>query len=214
MEKKITNIENYTEVNLYTIEDAIKWAMKNGGPFGWDFSDEKLSKYMSANSGNDVNVERHAWKVERVHLSYNGVRTPLYFNVGVLGAYAPHYSIYPEGDETMSLVEYMNLFKALGELAKYKREHPRARNRGIKKSLKERVEYELRELMFFYKNYGVGEAIFSYKWGENPQEVFVLKDGSPFIKVNLEDFMKGYALQDILRMKEVLKNISFFYPKR
>lgn len=210
---KIANLEDYVETNLGVVEDAINWSEKNGGYFGWDFSDKKLSDYMSANSGHDVKAERHASKVERVYLSYEGVKIPLYFNVGVLGAYASHYCVYPEGDETMNLVKYIGLFEALGDLAKYKREHPRARNRGVKKSLKERVEYKLEELMFFYKNYGLGETIFSYEWRKNPQEVFILKDDKPFIKVNLEDFMKGYALQDILRMREVLKNISFFYPK-
>ena len=213
MKKKIANLENYVETNMGDIENALNWAMRNGGILGWEFSDNKLSDYMSANSGHEVKAERHAWKVERVYFSYDGVKIPLYFNVGVLGVYAPQYSIYPEGDETISLVKYTTLFKALGDLAKYKREHPRARNRGVKKSLKERVEYELRELAFFYKNYGVREEIFSYEWGENPHEVFVLKGGKPFIKVNLKDFEKGYALEDILRMKEVLKNISFFYPK-
>ena len=211
---KIANIENYVEVNMGVIEDAMSWAEKNGGPIGWEFSDNKLSEYMSANSGHSIKTERYPSAVEKVLLSYEGVKIPLRFKVGFLGVYVPHYCIFPEGHESHGLIKYMGLFKALGDLAKYKWEHPRARNRGVKKSLKERVEYELSELMFFYKNYGVGEEIFSYEWGENPQEVFILKGGKPFIKVNLKDFMKGYALEDILRMKDVMKNISFFYPKK
>ena len=68
--------------------------------------------------------------------------------------------------------------------------------------------------MFRYENHRLGMVKLSYKWGENPQEVFILKDNRPFIKVNLEDFKKGYVLRDILRMRGVLKNISFFYPKK
>ena len=212
--KKIAKLENYVKINMGVIEDAIKWAEKNGGLFDWNFSDKKLSDFMSANGGDNIEAKRHPSKIEKVLLTCDGVKIPLYFNVGFLGAYAPHYSIFPEGDETMSLVKYMSLFKALGDLSKYRREHPHSRNRGVKKSLKERVEYELKELVFFYKNYGVGKVTLSYEWGENPQEVFILKDENPFIKVNLKDFEKGYALEDILRMKEVLKNISFFYPKK
>lgn len=211
---KITDLEKYVKINMGNIENAINWAERNGGHFGWEFSDEKLSEYMSANSGHDIKAERYNTKVERVYLSYDGVKIPLYFNVGVLGAYAPHCCIFPEGDETMNLVKYTSLFKALGDLSKYKKEHPSAKGGVAKKSLKVRVKYELEELMFLYKNYGLGEATFSYEWGENPQEVFILKNDKPFIKVNLEDFMKGYALRDILRMREVLKNISFFYPKK
>ena len=100
------------------------------------------------------------------------------------------------------------------DLSKYKKEHPSAKGGVVKKSLKVRVKYELEELMFLFEYYRLGKFEFSYEWGENPQEVFILKDDKPFIKVNLKDFEKGYALEDILRTKEVLKNISFFYPRR
>ena len=210
---KIANLENYVEINLGVIENAINWAERNGGPFGWDFSDEKLSKYMSANSEHDVKTERHNTKVERVYLSYDGVKIPLYFNVGFLGMYTPHSHIFPDGDETMNLVKYTSLFKALGDLSKYKKEHPSAKGGVTQKSLKVRVKYELEELMFLFEYYRLGKFEFSYEWGENPQEVFILKDDKPFIKVNLKDFEKGYALQDILRMRDILKNISLFYSK-
>ena len=67
--------------------------------------------------------------------------------------------------------------------------------------------------MNIFEYYRLGKFEFSYEWGENPQEVFILKDDKPFIKVNLKDFEKGYALQDILRMRDILKNISLFYSK-
>lgn len=210
---KIENLENYVEINLGDIDNAINWTERNGGPFGWDFSDEKLSKYMSANSEHDVKVERHSTKMERVYLSYDGMKIPLYFNVDFLGTYTPHCHIFPDGDETMSLVKYTSLFKALGDLSKYKKEHPSAKGGVTQKSLKVRVEYELEELMFLFEYYRLGKFEFSYEWGENPQEVFILKDDKPFIKVNLKDFEKGYALQDILRMRDILKNISLFYSK-
>ena len=210
---KTMKLEDYVEINLGVIENAINWAEKNGGPFGWDFSSERLSKYMSENSKRDVKVERHVSKIERVYLSYDGVKIPLYFDVGFLSVYPSSYCVFPEGDESMGLLKYMSLFKSLGDLAKYKREHPCARNREVKKSLKERVEYELKELMFLYKNHNLGKPELSYERGENPREVFILRDDKPFIKVDLKDFEKGYALLDILRMRDVLKNISFFYPK-
>lgn len=211
---KITNLENYVKINLGVIENAINWIERNSGLFSWEFSDKKLAEYISTNSGNDVKVERHVSKIERVYLSYDGVKIPLYFNANFWGTYAPYYCVFPEGDETMNLIKYMELLKSLGDFAKYKMEHPHARNAGMKKSLEERAEYEFNELMFLYKNYGLGKEIFSYEWVDSFQEVFILKDDKPFIKVNLEDFMKGYALRDILRMREVLKNISFFYPKK
>ena len=210
---KIAKLEDYVEVNLGVIENAINWAERNGGPSGWDFSSEKLSEFMSKDSEHDVKVERYTTKIERVYLSYDGVKIPLYFNAGFLRVFTPPYCVFPEGDETMGLLKYMGLFKSLGDLAKYKREHPCARNREVKKSLKERVEYELKELMFLYKNLNLGKFELSYERGENPREVFILRDDKPFIKVDLTDFEKGYAILDILRMRGVLKNISFFYPK-
>lgn len=211
---KIENLENYVELNLGVIENAINWAERNGGPFGWDFSDEKLSKYMSANSEHDVKTERHSTKVERVCLTYDEVKIPLYFEITSFGhIYGAPSVIFPDGDETMSLVKYTSLFKALGDLSKYKKEHPSAKGGVTKKSLKVRVKYELEELMFLFEYYRLGKFEFSYEWGENPQEVFILKDDKPFIKVNLKDFEKGYALQDILRMRDILKNISLFYSK-
>lgn len=211
---KIANLENYVVLNLGVIENAINWTERNGGPFGWDFSDEKLSKHMSANSEHDVKIERHSTKVERVYLSYDGVKIPLYFEITSFGRiYGAPSVIFPDGDETMSLVKYTSLFKALGDLSKYKKEHPSAKGGVVKKSLKVRVKYELEELMFLFEYYRLGKFEFSYEWGENPQEVFILKDDKPFIKVNLKDFEKGYALQDILRMRDILKNISLFYSK-
>lgn len=212
---KIAKLEDYVEVNLGVIENAINWAASNGGPAGWDFSSEKLSEIMSKDSEHDVKVERYTTKIEKVYLSYDGVKIPLCFGVGFWRAQAPQHYIFPEGDETMSLMKYMGLFKSLGDLAKYKKEPPCARDSMDKNFLKRMmVKDELKGLAFLYNYHNLGKFELSYKWGEDPQEVFILRDNKPFIKVNLEDFEKGYVLRDILRMRGVLKNISFFYPKK
>ena len=124
---KIAKLEDYVEINLGVIEDAINWIERYRNPLSWDFSSEKLSEFMSRYSGHDVKVERSTTKIERVYLSYDGVKIPLCFNAGLLGSNAPQHYIFPEGDETMSLMKYMGLFKSLGDLAKYKEEQTYAR---------------------------------------------------------------------------------------
>ena len=209
---KIAKLENYAVINLGVIENAITRTERNGdvSDSGWEFSNEELSKFMSWSTKHDVKVERDTPESDRAYLSYDGVKIPLYFNVGYLDVEDPEHFIFPEGNEAMPLREYMFLFKLLGDLVKHKKEQPPYMDNS---EIKYRLKYEFKRLMSRYELCKLGKAELSYEWGENPQEVFILGDGKPFIMVNLEDFAKGYALRDILRMRHVLKNICFLYPK-